>query len=537
MKRIRQSCIKAALVSLIAAAAAPAHAELKAMGPVNPANGFPVWYQDTNSLSLDLCLDPLDAFCLQPIPVPNPAQPVSFPGNFPDEGFWWTGDASVNLATGGTADLVLALEAAFGNGAPAVGDQISFGRIRISIDDPPVPGTYRFIHPYGVREVTVGAGERIFDTRDIGATGQQFTGVLDPAQNDTEQVTTVDMYRFGPYLRWTDPDFPVTDPASGKRYVGNPNIPHAVTGSPFNTNFFRVEGPAGSNIGGPGVDFVQTSLFTVSGRLIGLGVEPFPAAAMTAVVGTPVLQEVTMTNITGSTVAFTGQNALAITGSPDFTIVPGVTDTCSGQTLQVPPATPSSCSFQVSFNPAASTVAARSAVLTITPDDTATAPPVSVTLAGTARFALTTSTAASATPAGSRVAGTVSPAGTVNVDAGGSQTYTFTPEAGYFPRVLVDGVLQTVTDNTVTFGNLGASHTVDVKFVRNGDVVEDGTINMSDAIKALRIAVGLDTPTNDERIAADVGPLVAGRPKADGAVRANDVLLILRRVVNLDPIW
>jgi len=529
MKSVRQSVLNAALFGLLAVFAAPVQAELKAMGAINPANGFPVWYQDTNSLSMDLCLDPLDAFCLQPIPVPNPNVPVSFPANFPEEAFWWTADASIPLATGGTADLVLAMEAAFANGAPAIGDQISFGRIRISIDEPPA-GTYRFIHPYGVREVTVTAGERIFDTRDIGATGQQFVGVLDLAQNDIEQVTTFDMYRFGPFLRWTTPDFPVVDPVSGRRYVGNPNIPHAVTGSPFNTNLFRVEGPAGSGIGGPGIDFVETALFTVSGKLLGLGVTPFPSAALTAVVGTPVFQEVTVTNITSGPVSFTNAEvpSLAIAGSTDFTIVADVTDTCSGQTLQVAPATPSSCSFRVAFNPAASAVAVRTATLTITPDDTAAAPPASVSLSGTAQFTVTSTASGS---------GTLEPAGTANVNAGTSRTYAFTPQAGYSPRVLVDGVFQPVTNNSYTLANIADHHTVNVKFVRNGDVVENGAIDMNDGVKAFRIALGLDTPTDDQRVAGDVGPLVNSTPRADGFIDVSDVLLILRRITNLDPSW
>jgi hypothetical protein len=123
------------------------------------------------------------------------------------------------------------------------------------------------------------------------------------------------------------------------------------------------------------------------------------------------------------------------------------------------------------------------------------------------------------------------------MNAGGTKVFTLTAEAGYTPRVLVDGVYQAVTGNTLTFSNLGANHVINVKFVRDGDVVEDGTISANDALKTLRIALGLDTPTLEERIAADVGPLVAGKPKADGTIDVTDVLLVLRRVVNLDPNW
>lgn len=44
-------------------------------------------------------------------------------------------------------------------------------------------------------------------------------------------------------------------------YVGDPNVEHKVTGSPLGTNVFRIEGP---NIGGPGVDMIETGSRPVS---------------------------------------------------------------------------------------------------------------------------------------------------------------------------------------------------------------------------------------------------------------------------------
>src|SRR5207247_5870046 len=43
-------------------------------------------------------------------------------------------------------------------------------------------------------------------------------------------------------------------------FIGNGNIPHTITGSPFGTNFFRIEGP---NVGGPGVNSVETNIFSI----------------------------------------------------------------------------------------------------------------------------------------------------------------------------------------------------------------------------------------------------------------------------------
>src|SRR6185436_4256372 len=66
---------------------APASAQLAA---VDPRNGFPAWYKDTNGLSLDLCLtDPV--LCLLPGPVtltnPGAAFTNDYGGTFPDEVF------------------------------------------------------------------------------------------------------------------------------------------------------------------------------------------------------------------------------------------------------------------------------------------------------------------------------------------------------------------------------------------------------------------------------------------------------------------
>src|SRR3954470_21098148 len=69
----------------------PAHLNgtsgLKQVGPIDETNGFPLWYKDTNNVRLELCLDPNDANCIMGT-LPHPGQPVSFPDNFPDEGFW-----------------------------------------------------------------------------------------------------------------------------------------------------------------------------------------------------------------------------------------------------------------------------------------------------------------------------------------------------------------------------------------------------------------------------------------------------------------
>jgi hypothetical protein len=123
--------------------------------------GFPLWFQDANGVRAELCLDPADTNCLAPLSGPGFDQnlPVSFPDNYPDEVFYSAVDSQPITATdlacspaGGTIDVHLALEAAYFNGAPAVGDQAVFGRIRMNAD----PGSglcgstwYTFKTPYG----------------------------------------------------------------------------------------------------------------------------------------------------------------------------------------------------------------------------------------------------------------------------------------------------------------------------------------------------------------------------------------------------
>ena len=125
------------------------------VGPVNPSNGFPDWYRDTNGVDLAPCVDPQDAFCGGAVEAPDNTAPITFPDNFPDE-FFYT-DASAHGLTSAGGENVLAefaLEGAFGSGPPKAGDQIVFSRIRYRIDTGLKPDTdYKITHPYGTGTV------------------------------------------------------------------------------------------------------------------------------------------------------------------------------------------------------------------------------------------------------------------------------------------------------------------------------------------------------------------------------------------------
>ncbi|WP_283183923.1 hypothetical protein [Pseudomonas svalbardensis] len=234
-------------------------------GPYVPANGsFAAWYQDTHGRTLELCLSkavssrvasapgaPAYMCLLNPTPgVFDDTQPVVFPSNFPDEAFWFTGDGSiVDAARGIDLNYVSAVEAAFAAEEPVEGDQVSFGRIRIRVDVP-TAGVYTITHPYGVDIFDVPAGGRraINMTRDIGiGTPKTYDGAL---KSD-----------IGPFLRSVNGPYTETNPVTGsaEHFVGDPNLEEAFTGSPFNTNYIRIEGPNGLDL--------RTTVMAISGKL------------------------------------------------------------------------------------------------------------------------------------------------------------------------------------------------------------------------------------------------------------------------------
>src|SRR5262249_17938200 len=87
----------------------------------------------------------LDFICDPALPVPDPGQPISFPGNFPDEFFYQRAIADMTGPNGETFLLNLALEGSFLNGVPVNGDQMVFNlpRLRATTLPPPTPAPRR----------------------------------------------------------------------------------------------------------------------------------------------------------------------------------------------------------------------------------------------------------------------------------------------------------------------------------------------------------------------------------------------------------
>jgi hypothetical protein len=247
------------------------------VGPIAD-HGFPTWYRDSNGIRLEACTTLDDPLCATlPDEIPNPDQPVSYPDNFPGEIFYQLASSSVTAGTAGTVDVGMDLEGAWAAEEVKEGDQIVFGRVRIRASTAP-NGQYRITHPYGIDEFNVTDGGGINMTEDIGVSPGAFGGALNS--------------RVGPFLTWdtftpgdTTPGGPGEPPAG---YVGVPGELHAVKGSPYGTNFVKVER---KNADGTWAALGQTDQFDIQGRLArNDGVEVQQATYRTMSDGTKVVE-------------------------------------------------------------------------------------------------------------------------------------------------------------------------------------------------------------------------------------------------------
>ena len=201
--------------------------------------GFPMWYRDKTGLALVPCFSTtlvpaLDGGLPVQICIPAPvgvADPSGYVGNFGDELFYASANATIT-GTSVSADLVTALEGGYGTGAPVIGQEMVFTRIRIRIGRArnqqgvlvgEIPdGTYRVRHPYGEEILIATGGAGLNFTRDVGPAA----GLFDAALGSTD---------VGPFMRWT------TDLATlatgglvvigNETFIGNPNILHTITGA------------------------------------------------------------------------------------------------------------------------------------------------------------------------------------------------------------------------------------------------------------------------------------------------------------------
>jgi hypothetical protein len=246
-------------------AACPALA-LDKVGAIDPFNGYPLYYQDDNGLQLELCLEPGGLCIMDELTTPV------FPTNWAIEHFWYFAALDMNQATNAVGQPVdldsfgnkrrlfeFAVEASFANEAVIDGDQIAFTRLRIRFDNLVTGADYTFTHPYGSVTLTAvddpgnpGFGEINF-TNDVGIQAGVFDGALNGA------ITTN-------FLSWDG-----TAPAPPAGFIGDPAVPHTVTGgtntAPVlsgNPNKVVITGPS---IGGSPFNQIESEMWAISGKV------------------------------------------------------------------------------------------------------------------------------------------------------------------------------------------------------------------------------------------------------------------------------
>jgi hypothetical protein len=280
LKKLRRVGIAAAVLAVVATSAVaavgapvdpgvPRVGSLVKAGPTMAANGFPAYYRDSNGVSLEPCLtgdDPLCPAVAAPNTTFDPAQPTVFPTNFPAEFFYQLAKADFNLVDGTRLIADLNVEGGFVNlTTPKQGDQMVFARIRFR--DRSLPdGTYRITHPYGMDVFTTAAGNGINYTEDVSPIPGAFG---EPLKS-----------RVGPFLKWD----PAVDPQAPAGYIGDPGALHAVVGSPYGTNFVKIEK---QNPDSSWTIIGNETQFTLQGRVaVNSGVDVDAAVYQTAADGT-----------------------------------------------------------------------------------------------------------------------------------------------------------------------------------------------------------------------------------------------------------
>jgi len=283
MRKTSRILLAMLLVMVLAPAA---FAGLSAVGPFNPpvtSNGFPQWYKDANGVSVELPIPPAGDGLTSPTMIYAPLAPnsnaVAQRAGFDTEAFYFNArpDPKTYQTAYGKIVAVFGLEASYANGTPTDGQQIVFARIRIKAPVK-VAGTYTFSHPWGSEVITVtqaditGTNKGIFFTKDIGLSlgwlpdgaggwlpapsPGGFYNVLDPSNT------------MSTFLR-------AVSPAPPAGWIGDGVTPATVTGSPIGYNKVRLEGPD-PNLDGKNHNFVETSLFVVSGHIPASTAVPLP---------------------------------------------------------------------------------------------------------------------------------------------------------------------------------------------------------------------------------------------------------------------
>ena len=466
-----------------AAPFAPARASQLDMG------GFPLWYQDANGIRVQPCFDPNDPNCVAPISATyNPALPMSFPGNYPDEWFYSAADSDLMVVNDSancpsfTATAVanpgsrihMALEGSFLNGTITSGDQMVFGRLRVvsTAGNGLCPNSwYTFRTPYGPITLQTDAAAEI--------------------QGAAASASTIDVGCLPSPTKPCDFNAALAAPvlgvgllhqvnAAAPGYLGSGLGLDTVTGGLNGFNQFDiVRWPAGSTpSAGLGVDCLaltcellgSTDQFTVAAKLAG----PFQATSVDfggqVLDTTSAAHAVSLTNLGSGALGLdaTTIDSVTITGADASQFALSSTDCSVGAVTAPAVATPmardAACSVNVTFTPTLE--AAASATLEVFYNGLAT--PFTVALNGTGILAGQTPVA-SYTPADGNVDFGAVRLSTVSATKDIVITNTGTAPLLAVPSIVVaaDSAAFKIGANTCAAGYLaaGASCTIGLKFV------------------------------------------------------------------------
>jgi len=120
--------------------------------------------------------------------------------------------------------------------------------------------------------------------------------------------------------------------------------------------------------------------------------------------------------------------------------------------------------------------------------------------------------------------GTIQPAGEVPVTYGENQTFKISPSDGYrILNLMIDD--QPVNKTTeYTFQSVAKNFKISVTFLKMGDINNNGSVDLEDAILALRLLCGIDIG-NQANSEADVN--------GDGKIGIEEVVYILQKAAEL----
>ncbi len=261
--RIKIATLMMAL-AVVMAFSVPAFAELGAIGPVDAATGYPIWVQDKAGLRLGLCPGG-DPNCLAVAPVTPFEQIIGFGGG---EGFWWAADTAVGgPPPAPEASLVLAVEAAFGtaDGSAVDGFQWAFNRIRVRGSGLPLNTACTIVHPFssaGGDILTTDAAGTLNFTTDYGCVDGIPALPCEtrlPPLGYSIMATPIPPSVGDPWGNALSIFLTAVAPPAPVGYIGNPNVPQTVTGSPTGNNVFTVTCPPLAPL--------TTTQFLVQGKL------------------------------------------------------------------------------------------------------------------------------------------------------------------------------------------------------------------------------------------------------------------------------